>query len=57
MFASTEDILPVISSAVKGNKADQEKHNNYVQNMKDRGYTEKQVKLVGDWYMRVRKSM
>lgn len=56
MFSNTEDLLPVISFNTKGTKDDQKKHNDFVNRMQERGYTEKQVRLLSEWYLRVRKS-
>jgi serine protein kinase len=56
MFASTEDLLPVISFNAKASQEDQKKHTDFVARMVERGYTEKQVRLLSDWYLRVRKS-
>jgi serine protein kinase len=56
MFASTEDLLPVISFNPKASEEDKKKHQDFVKRMQDRGYTEKQVKLLSEWYLRVRKS-
>ncbi len=56
MFANTEDLLPVISFNAKGSHDDQKKHNEFVKRMVERGYTEKQVRLLAEWYIRVRKS-
>lgn len=56
MFASTEDLLPVISFNAKASAEDQKKHHDFVQRMVERGYTEKQVRLLSEWYLRVRKS-
>ncbi|MBN7798692.1 PrkA family serine protein kinase [Parahaliea mediterranea] len=56
MFASTEDLLPVISFNAKASAEDQKKHSDFVARMVDRGYTEKQVRLLSEWYLRVRKS-
>jgi len=56
MFSNTEDLLPVISFNAKASAEDQKKHQNFVDRMIDKGYTEKQVRLLCDWYMRVRKS-
>lgn len=56
MFASTEELLPVISFTAKGSKEDQRKHNDFVDRMKKKGYTERQVKRLVEWYMRVQKS-
>ena len=56
MFSNTEDLLPVISFNAKGSEDDQRKHNNFVHRMVSRGYTEKQVRLLSEWYLRVRKA-
>ena len=56
MFSSTEDLLPVISFNAKSSKEDQSKHQDFVDRMIERGYTEKQVRLLSEWYLRVRKS-
>ena len=56
MFANTEELLPVISFNAKASTADQKKHEDFVARMTDRGYTEKQVRLLSEWYLRVRKS-
>jgi serine protein kinase len=56
MFSNTEDLLPVISFSAKSSSEDQTKHDDFVNRMIDRGYTEKQVRLLADWYLRVRKS-
>lgn len=56
MFSNTEDLLPVISFNAKASTEDQKKHHNFVKRMMDKGYTEKQVRLLSEWYLRVRKS-
>lgn len=56
MFSNTEDLLPVISFNAKASGDDQQKHDDFVERMVDRGYTEKQVRLLAEWYLRVRKS-
>jgi serine protein kinase len=56
MFSNTEDLLPVISFNAKSSSDEQQKHNDFVARMVDRGYTEKQVRLLAEWYLRVRKS-
>ncbi len=56
MFSNTEDLLPVISFSTKSSKEDQKKHQDFVARMTERGYTEKQVRLLSEWYLRVRKS-
>ncbi len=56
MFSNTEDLLPVISFNAKASADEQKKHQNFVDRMIDKGYTEKQVRLLCEWYLRVRKS-
>jgi serine protein kinase len=56
MFSSTEELLPVISFSAKSSTDEQRKHDNFVNRMVGRGYTEKQVRLLAEWYLRVRKS-
>ena len=56
MFSNTEDLLPVISFNAKASKEDQKKHQDFVARMVKKGYTEKQVRLLCEWYLRVRKS-
>jgi serine protein kinase len=56
MFSSTEDLLPVISFNAKASAEDQQKHQNFVSRMVTKGYTEKQVRLLSEWYLRVQKS-
>ena len=56
MFSSTEELLPVISFSAKSSTEEQRKHDNFVNRMVGRGYTEKQVRLLAEWYLRVRKS-
>ena len=56
MFSNTEDLPPVISFNAKASNEDQKKHNDFVTRMVERGYTEKQVRLLSEWYLRVRKA-
>lgn len=56
MFSNTEDLLPVISFNAKASGDDQKKHQNFVNRMIEKGYTERQVRLLCEWYLRVRKS-
>ena len=56
MFSNTEDLLPVISFNPKASQGDLKKHEDFVKRMVERGYTEKQVRLLSEWYLRVRKS-
>jgi len=56
MFSNTEDLLPVISFNAKASADDKEKHQNFVARMTQKGYTEKQVRLLAEWYLRVHKA-
>ncbi|NMF88293.1 PrkA family serine protein kinase [Aromatoleum petrolei] len=56
MFSNTEELLPVISFNAKASADEQKKHQDFVDRMIDKGYTEKQVRLLCEWYLRVRKS-
>jgi serine protein kinase len=56
IFSKTEDIIPVISFTSKASKDEEKKHSEFINRMKDRGYTNKQIKLLTDWYLRIRKS-
>jgi serine protein kinase len=56
MFASTDDLLPIISFGTKATSDDQQKHDDFVARMVVKGYTPKQVRRVVDWFLRVRKS-
>lgn len=56
MFSNTEDLLPVISFNAKASAEDKTKHQSFVDRMVEKGYTEKQVRLLCEWYLRVRKS-
>jgi serine protein kinase len=56
MFASVEELLPVISFTAKSSADDARKHDDFVQRMMTKGYTAKAVRRLVEWYMRVQKS-
>ena len=56
MFSNTEELLPVISFNAKTSNDEQKKHDDFVARMMEKGYTRKQVRLLSEWYLRVRKS-
>ena len=56
MFSNTEELLPVISFNAKASAEDANKHKQFVDRMVEKGYTAKQVRLLCEWYLRVRKS-
>ncbi len=56
MFSNTEELLPVISFNAKASVDDANKHQEFVERMVAKGYTAKQVRLLCEWYLRVRKT-
>jgi serine protein kinase len=56
MFTKTEDLLPVISFGKKSTGEEEKKHHEFLGRMMSKGYTERQVQRVVEWYMRVQKS-
>ena len=56
IFSKTEDLIPVISFSGKVSKDEDKKHSEFIDRMVERGYTNKQIKLLTDWYLRVRKN-
>jgi serine protein kinase len=56
MFSQVEDLLPVISFGSKKDGESDKKHTEFVERMKARGYTERQVRRLVDWYMRVKQA-
>ena len=56
MFSQVEDLLPVISFGAKKDGDTEKKHEEFVSRMEARGYTQRQVRRLVDWYMRVKKS-
>jgi len=56
MFANTEELLPVISFQEKSTTDEQDKHDDFVSRMMKKGYTEKQVRRLVDWFLRYSKN-
>lgn len=56
MFGQVEDLLPIISFGSKQDSVTEKRHTEFVQRMVQRGYTERQVRRLVDWYMRVNKA-
>ena len=56
MFSQVEDLLPVISFTSKRDSETEKKHTEFVERMMSRGYTERQVRRLVEWYMRAKKS-
>src|SRR5471030_2072960 len=56
MFSQVEDLLPVISFGSKKDSETEKKHTEFLIRMVSRGYTERQVRRLVEWYMRVNKA-
>ena len=56
MFSQVEELLPVISFGSKKDSDTEKKHGEFVDRMTDRGYTERQVRRLVEWYMRVKQA-
>jgi serine protein kinase len=56
MFSQVEDLLPVISFGSKKDGDTEKKHEEFVLRMVERGYTERQVRRLVEWYMRVKQA-
>ncbi|MDE1996264.1 MAG: PrkA family serine protein kinase [Rhizobiaceae bacterium] len=56
MFSQVEDLLPVISFGSKKDGETEKKHGEFVERMMARGYTERQVRRLVEWYMRVKQA-
>jgi serine protein kinase len=56
MFSQVEDLLPIISFGAKQDTKTEKQHADFLERMKSRGYTERQVRRLVEWYMRVNKA-
>jgi serine protein kinase len=56
MFSQVEELLPVISFGSKKDSESEKKHGEFVQRMVARGYTDRQVRRLVEWYMRVKQA-
>jgi serine protein kinase len=56
MFSQVDDLLPVISFGSKKDGESEKKHGEFVERMVARGYTERQVRRLVEWYMRVKQA-
>lgn len=56
MFSQVEELLPVISFGSKKDSDSEKKHADFVARMTERGYTERQVRRLVEWYMRVKQA-
>jgi serine protein kinase len=56
MFSQVEELLPIISFGAKQDSKTEKQHADFLDRMKARGYTERQVRRLVEWYMRVNKA-
>ncbi len=56
MFSQVEELLPVISFGSKKDSDTEKKHAEFLERMVARGYTERQVRRLVEWYMRVKQA-
>ena len=56
MFSQVEDLLPVISFGSKKDSKIEKQHSDFVRRMAEKGYTDRQVRRLVEWYMRVDKA-
>ena len=56
MFSQVEELLPVISFGTKKDSDTERKHTQFLERMVSRGYTERQVRRLVEWYMRISKA-
>ncbi len=56
MFSQVEELLPVISFGSKKDTQTEQKHAEFVNRMVARRYTERQVRRLVEWYMRVKQA-
>ncbi len=56
IFSQVEDLLPVISFGSKKDSETEKKHGEFVKRMVERGYTDRQVRRLCEWYMRVKQA-
>ena len=56
MFSQVEELMPVISFGTKKDTNTDKQHQEFVGRLTERGYTERQVRRLVEWYMRVNKA-
>ena len=56
MFSQVADLIPVIGFGSKKDSETEKKHSEFVERMMARGYTERQVRRLVEWYMRVKQT-
>jgi serine protein kinase len=56
MFSATTEIMPIVSFAPKGSEEEQKKHDAFIDRMHKKGYTDRMIRIVVDWWSNNRKS-
>ena len=56
MFTATTEIMPIVSFNPKGSSEEQKKHDDFVDRMRTKGYTDRQIRTLVDWWMANRKT-
>lgn len=51
LFANTKDLMPIISFESKNSTDEEKKHKGFVDRMVEQGYTERQVKILVEYYI------
>lgn len=51
MFATTQAIMPIISFGPKGSSEEQKKHEDFVNRMRTKGYTDRQIRTLVDFWI------
>jgi serine protein kinase len=56
IFSNTEEMMPIISFTPKSSSENETKHSEFVQRFVEKGYTPRQVRLLVEWFEKVKKS-
>jgi serine protein kinase len=56
MFTATTEIMPIVSFNPKGSSEEQKKHDDFVARMRHKGYTDRQIRTLVDWWASNRKA-
>ncbi len=52
IFSNIENMVPIISKSPKANSKEKEQHNDFITRMVKNGYTEKQIEVLADYYVK-----
>lgn len=56
MFTATTEIMPIVSFGPKGSSEEQKKHDDFVARMRAKGYTDRQIRTLVDWWQNNKKA-